>query len=53
MSSPGYLGHRPFLKRALAKPEESHGARIHDSDDDRLVALTKSHERIDLDRCLS
>ena len=46
-------GHGPFLKRALAKPEETHGTGIHNSDDDRLVALTKRHERVGLDRSLS
>jgi hypothetical protein len=45
--------HWPFLECALAKLEETHGARIHNGDDDRLVALAKSHERVDLDWCWS
>jgi len=35
----------------LAKLEETHGARIHDRDDDRLVTLAKRCERMDLDWC--
>ena len=49
VTTSGQSNHRPFLERAPAKLEETHGARIHHGNDDRLVALTKCHERVDLD----
>ena len=50
----GQSGHHwPFLECALAELEETHGTRIRDGDDDRLVTLAKRHERVDLDLCWS